>query len=52
VGDDGRDIRDGGAAQFGLPRRLGALLPAAGARLEGPTFEEWLTSDDAATLAL
>jgi hypothetical protein len=29
-----------------------ALLPGADARLEGPSFEEWLTSDDAAALAL
>lgn len=29
-----------------------ALLPAPGARLEGPTFEEWLNSEDAAALAL
>jgi hypothetical protein len=29
-----------------------ALLPGADARLQGPTFEEWLTSDDAAALAL
>jgi uncharacterized protein YbjT (DUF2867 family) len=28
------------------------LLPTADARLEGPTFEQWLTSDDAAALAL
>lgn len=29
-----------------------ALLPPADARLEGPTFEQWLTSEDAAALAL
>lgn len=32
----------------GIPRQ--ALLPEAGARIEGPTFEEWLESDDAANL--
>jgi uncharacterized protein YbjT (DUF2867 family) len=30
----------------------GALLPSSGARLEGPTFEAWLASDDAASLPL
>ena len=29
-----------------------ALLPADGAELRGPTFEQWLTSEDAAALAL
>lgn len=29
-----------------------ALLPGPGARLRGPGFEEWLNSEDAATLAL
>jgi uncharacterized protein YbjT (DUF2867 family) len=29
-----------------------ALLPADGARIQGPTFEEWLASDDAAALPL
>jgi uncharacterized protein YbjT (DUF2867 family) len=33
---------------IGIPRR--ALVPEAGARIEGPTFEEWLESDDAANL--
>lgn len=32
----------------GIPQ--GALLPDDGARIEGPTFEEWLVSDDAAAL--
>jgi hypothetical protein len=32
-----------------LPR---SLLPSTGARLEGPTFAQWLDSDDAARLAL
>jgi len=30
----------------------GALLPEDGARIEGPTFEQWLASDDAAALKL
>lgn len=30
----------------------GALLPGDGARIEGPTFEEWLESEDAAALPL
>jgi uncharacterized protein YbjT (DUF2867 family) len=30
----------------------GALLPDGGVRVEGPTFEEWLTSEDAAALPL
>jgi uncharacterized protein YbjT (DUF2867 family) len=30
----------------------GALLPENGARIQGPTFEEWLASDDAAALAI
>lgn len=30
----------------------GALLPSAGARLEGPTFEAWLATADAADLPL
>lgn len=29
----------------------GATLPTAGARLDGPTFEEWLKTEDAARLA-
>ncbi len=29
----------------------GANLPTAGARIDGPTFEQWLESDDAARLA-
>ena len=33
----------------GVP--FGATLPSAGARLEGPTFDEWLMTDDAARLA-
>ena len=32
----------------GIPPR--ALLPEDGARIQGPTFEEWLASDDAAAL--
>jgi hypothetical protein len=34
----------------GIPPR--ALLPENGARIQGPTFEEWLASDDAAALTL
>ena len=34
----------------GIPPR--ALLPEDGARIQGPTFEEWLVSDDAAALAV
>jgi uncharacterized protein YbjT (DUF2867 family) len=34
----------------GVPRD--ALLPEEGARIAGPTFEEWLESDDAAALSL
>lgn len=34
----------------GIP--AGALLPENGARVRGPTFEEWLTSEDAAALTL
>lgn len=30
----------------------GACLPSDGARIEGPTFEEWLPSEDAAALVL
>lgn len=30
----------------------GALLPETGARIQGPTFEEWLASEDAAELAV
>jgi uncharacterized protein YbjT (DUF2867 family) len=30
----------------------GALLPHKGARIEGPTFQEWLASDDAAALSI
>jgi uncharacterized protein YbjT (DUF2867 family) len=30
----------------------GACLPADGARIQGPTFEEWLASEDAAALAI
>ncbi|MBO0852300.1 MAG: hypothetical protein J2P18_00860 [Nocardia sp.] len=30
----------------------GALIPAAGARLEGPSFEQWLSSTDAAHLEM
>lgn len=30
----------------------GALLPENDARIQGPTFEEWLDSDDAAALAV
>ncbi len=34
----------------GIPPR--ALLPENGARIQGPTFEEWLASDDAAALTI
>ena len=34
----------------GIP--AGALLPEEGARIQGPTFTEWLASDDAAELAV
>jgi uncharacterized protein YbjT (DUF2867 family) len=34
----------------GIP--AGALLPGNGARIQGPAFEEWLASDDAAELAV
>ena len=34
----------------GIPPR--ALLPDDGARIEGPTFEEWLAGEDAAALTL
>lgn len=37
-------------ARGGMPPR--ALLPGAGARIEGPTFEEWLASEDAAALPI
>jgi hypothetical protein len=30
----------------------GALLPGDGARIQGPAFEEWLASDDAAALPI
>jgi hypothetical protein len=30
----------------------GALLPGNDARIQGPTFEEWLASDDAAALSI
>lgn len=35
-------------AVMGIPTR--ALLPKNGARIEGPSFEEWLSSEDAAKL--
>lgn len=31
---------------------VGALLPTAAARLEGPTFQEWLAGEDAAALTI
>jgi len=31
---------------------VGALLPAAAARIEGPTFQEWLAGEDAAALTI
>jgi len=34
----------------GIPS--GALLPENGARIQGPTFEQWLASDDAAALKI
>ncbi len=37
------------AANPGVP--YGATLPGPEARLEGPTFEQWLESDDAATIS-
>ncbi len=37
------------AANPGVP--YGATLPDPGARLEGPTFKEWLETEDAARLA-
>jgi hypothetical protein len=37
-------------AVAGMPPR--ALIPDDGTRIEGPTFEEWLASDDAAALPL
>jgi len=36
--------------EVGIP--AGAMLPESGARIQGPTFEEWLASDDAAALPL
>jgi uncharacterized protein YbjT (DUF2867 family) len=36
--------------QPGIPSR--ALLPGAGARIEPPSFDEWLDTEDAAALAL
>jgi uncharacterized protein YbjT (DUF2867 family) len=36
-------------AEPGLPP--GALLPNDGARIDGPTFEEWLESDDSSAMA-
>lgn len=38
------------AAMPGVP--AGALLPEAGARIEGPSFTEWLTSQDAAAMPM
>jgi uncharacterized protein YbjT (DUF2867 family) len=35
----------------GRAMRRGALLPPPGARLEGPSFEEWLAGDDVMALA-
>lgn len=37
------------ASEPSLP--AGALIPAAGARIEGPSFEQWLRSEDAASIA-
>jgi hypothetical protein len=34
----------------GVPTR--ALLPKDGARIQGPTFEEWLAREDAAALTV
>lgn len=36
------------SVEAGLP--AGALLPDAGARIEGPTFDAWLEGDDAVTI--
>ena len=38
------------ATVTGIPPR--ALLPDNGARIEGPTYEEWLASDDAAAMTI
>ena len=38
------------ASDIGIPPR--ALVPTEGARIEGPSFEEWLASEDAAALPL
>lgn len=40
----------GGTGTIGR-RPARALLPGKRAQIEGPTFQEWLTSDDAAALA-
>lgn len=37
-------------AAAGIPP--GALLPGDGARIQGPTFKEWLASDDAAAMTV
>lgn len=34
----------------GIPR--GALLPEDGARIQGPTYEEWLTGEDVTALPI
>lgn len=36
----------------GRAMRQGALLPGDGARLVGPTFDEWLGSEDAARISM
>ena len=38
------------ASVDGIPP--GGLLPAKGARIQGPTYEEWLAGDDAAAMAV
>jgi hypothetical protein len=51
-GDEGLDIAVEPDTQTmaGVPSR--ALLPKDGARIQGPTFEEWLASEDAAALTV
>jgi hypothetical protein len=44
------DIQPDAATLSNVPP--GALLPDSDARREGPTFEEWLVSEDAAVLAI
>lgn len=50
VAHHGLDIVVDAQAMEGVPP--GALLPGDGARVQGPGFEQWLSSEDAARLGI